>query len=178
MASAGKGEATKTAAAGLNNIASGQSLVNQGQNIANSEVNTSGGLSPLVSRQLANEQGQIGKTYSTAAQTANRGLSMRGMGVAPSGLSASITNTGINNEGIAKTGAVGGAFGTQNQLNNTALTQPINALNADTGAVKASSDADTAEASIPSTAGNILTGLSGLSGMAKNISGFQMPKFG
>ena len=175
MASAGKGEATKTAAAGLNNIASGQSLVNQGQNIANSEVNTSGGLSPLVSRQLANEQGTIGKTYANASQAANRGLSQRGMGVAPSGLSASITNTGINNSGAAQTGAVGNAFGTQNSINNSALAQPISALNAGTGAVKASTDANTAESQIPSMAGNIFSGLSGLSGIAKNISGFKMP---
>jgi hypothetical protein len=175
MASAGKGAATKTSAAGLNNVNTAAGLENQGQNIASSEINTSGGLSPLVARQLANEQGAIGKTYSTAAQAANRGLSQRGMGVAPSGLSASITNTGINNAGTAETGATGNAFGTQNALNNSALTQPINALNAGTGAVKASTDANVAESQIPSMAGNIFSGLSGLSGIAKNISGFKMP---
>ena len=171
MATAGKGEQTRTAAAGLNNITTGQNLVKQGQNVANSEINTNGGLSPLVSKQLSNEQGMIGKTYQTAAQAANRGLSQRGMGVAPSGLSASITNSGINNMGQAQTGAVGNAFGTQNQLNNTALTQPINALNATTGATDASTKANTAESQIPSMFGNVMTGLSGLTGIANGIQG-------
>lgn len=166
MATAGKGEQTKTAKAGLNNISTGQNLENLGNKVASSEINTSGGLSPLVAKQLAEEKGMIGKTYSTAAQAADRGLSMRGMGVAPSGLSASIKNTAINNEGQAETGANGNAFGTQNQLNNTALTQPINALNATTGAIKASTDANTAEAAMPSTFGNVMTGLSGLTGLA------------
>ena len=166
MATAGKSEATKTAAAGLNNVAAGQNLQNLGTKIAGSEINLNGGLSPLVAKQLADEKGQIAKTYSTAAGAADRGLSQRGMGVAPSGLSASIKNSAINNEGEAETGATGGAFGTQNQINNTALAQPTAALNATNNAVKASTDANTAEASIPSTFSNVMSGLSGLAGLA------------
>ena len=49
--------------AGENNIASGQGILGNATNVANSEVNTSGGLSPLVGKQLANEEGQIGKAY-------------------------------------------------------------------------------------------------------------------
>lgn len=168
MATAGKGQQIKTTAAGLNDITSGQNLVNEGQNIANSEINTSGGLSPLVSKQLANESGMIGKTYQSAGQAAQRGLSQRGMGVTPSGLSASITNTGINNAGMAKTGAVGNAFATQNNLNNTALSQPISALNTTNGSVNASTGANTAASQMPTTAGNIFSGLQGLSNMAVN----------
>ena len=169
MATAGKREQTKTAAAGLNNITAGQNILGNTNKIAASEVNTNGGLSPLVSKQLANEQGMIGKTYQTASQAADRGLSQRGMGVAPSGLSASIKNTGINNAGTAQTGAVGGAFGTQNQLNNTAYNPSINAENAITGGVDASTKANTAESQIPSTFGNIMTGLSGLTGIATGL---------
>lgn len=168
----GTGNAKKTSNAGVSNIGTGQNLVNQGEDIANSEINTSGGLSPLVSRQLANEKGMIGKTYASSAQAADRGLSQRGMGVAPSGLTASIRNTGINNEGTAETGAIGNAFGTQNQLNNTALAQPTNALNATNGAVSASTGANNSVMNAPTLAGSIMGGLSGLSGVAKNVLPF------
>ena len=104
-------------------ITTGQGLENQAQNIASSEINTSGGLSPLVSKQLANNEGQIGKAYQSAAQGAERGLAQRGMSAAPSGLQASLQNSQINNAGQAKTGAIGNAFGTQNELNQTALNQ-------------------------------------------------------
>ena len=172
MATAGKSQQTKTANQALNNVSTGQGLEGQAQNLASSEMNSNGGLSPLVSKQLANEQGQIGKAYTGAAQAAQRGLSQRGMGVAPSGVSASIANTGVNNMGQAQTGAVGNAFGTQNQLNNTALQQPISALNATTGATNASTGANQALSQAPSVLGNIMGGLSGLSGVAKNVLPF------
>lgn len=147
----------------------GSNLYNQGENIANSEINTSGGLSPLVSKQLANEQGQIGKAYAGASQAQDRGLAQRGMGAAPSGLAASIKNTAVNNEGMADTGATGAAFGTQNQLNNSALSQPTNALGAQTGAINAGVNAGTALNKAGSTAGDVLSGLQGLSGIAGNV---------
>jgi len=84
------------------------------------------------------------------------------MGVAPSGLSASLLNTGINNAGLAKTGAIGSAFGEQNMLNNQALAQPISALQATTGGINAATGANQALAAMPTTAGNIFSGLQGL----------------
>jgi hypothetical protein len=96
---------------------------------------------------------------------------MRGMGSAPSGLSASLTNTGINNMGEAQTGAIGGAFGEQNQLNQTAYNPVIASENAGNGAVNASTGANTALAGMPSTAGNVFSGLSGLSGIASQAAG-------
>src|SRR6185437_3854313 len=110
---------------GNQNTTTAQGIEQQGQNIANAEVNTQGGLSPLVAKQLANEKAQIGKTYQGAATAAGKGLAMRGMGAAPTGAASSLTNTAINNAGNAETGAVGNAFGEQNQLNNTALQQPL-----------------------------------------------------
>ena len=86
----GRGALGAAAQAGQDVTKTGQDLTSQGRKIADSEINTSGGLSPLVAKQLANEQGLIGKTYSDASRAADRGLSMRGMGVAPSGLTASI----------------------------------------------------------------------------------------
>ena len=165
----GRGALGNAAQSGQTATQSGQNMVNQGQQIANSEINTNGGLSPLVSKQLASEQGNIGKTYANATQGAERGLSMRGMGVAPSGLSASIKNTGINNAGQAETGAVGNAFGTQNQLNNTALSQPINALNATNNSIGATTGAATALNKAGSTMGDVMSGLSGLAGIGANI---------
>lgn len=165
----GRGALGAATSAGQTNTTQAQGIANQGQKIADSEINTSGGLSPLVSKQLANEQGAIGKAYSTAAQGADRGLSMRGMGVAPSGLSASIKNTAINNAGQAQTGAVGNAFGTQNQLNNTALKQPLDALQVANGGVEATTNAGTALNKAGSTLGDIGAGLTGLGGIGANI---------
>lgn len=165
----GRGALGNAASAAQTNTTNAQNIGDQATKIANSEVNTNGGLSPLVAKQLANEKGQIGKTYSTAAQAADRGLSMRGMGVAPSGLSASIKNTAINNEGQAETGAVGNAFGTQNELNNTAYTQPLNAITAANGGVNATTNAGTALNKAGSTLGDIGTGLSGLAGIGANL---------
>jgi hypothetical protein len=90
------------------------------------------------------------------------------MGVGPSGLTASVENTGINNAGAARTGAIGNAFGTQNTLNNTAYAQPISALNAENGSVNASTGADTALSQMPTTAGQIFSGLQGLAGTGIN----------
>lgn len=167
----GRGALGNAATAGQNNTTQAQDIANQGRKIADSEINTNGGLSPLVSKQLANEQGAIGKAYSTAAQGADRGLSMRGMGVAPSGLSASIKNTAINNAGEAQTGAVGGAFGTQNQLNNTALEQPLNALKVANGGVDATTSAATSLNKAGSTLGDIGSGLTGLAGIGTSLFG-------
>jgi hypothetical protein len=147
----------------------GSQLYNQGEGIANSEINTSGGLSPLVAKQLSNEQGMIGKAYQGASQAQDKGLAQRGMGNAPSGLSASIKNSAINNEGMADTGATGAAFGTQNQLNNGALNQATNALGAQTGAINAETNAGSALNKAGSTAGDVLSGLQGLSGVAGNV---------
>jgi hypothetical protein len=158
----GRGALGNITQAGQTNVQTGQNLTNQGENIANSEINTNGGLSPLVSKQLANEQGQIGKAYQGASQAAERGLSQRGMGVAPSGLQSSISNTAINNQGQADTGAIGNAFGTQNNLNNTALNQPISALNATNGGINAATGAATSLNKAGSTLGDVGAGLSGL----------------
>lgn len=167
----GRGALGAAASAGQTATKTGEDLTNQGRKIADSEINTNGGLSPLVAKQLANEQGIIGKTYSDASRAADRGLSMRGMGVAPSGLSASIKNTGINNAGEAETGAVGNAFGTQNQLNNTALTQPLNALGATDNSINATTNAGTSLNKAGSTLGDIGSGLSGLAGIATSGMG-------
>ena len=174
MGTQGKGNqktAVNTGTAALNTDAG---TVGQAQNIASSEINTSGGLSPLVSKQLANEQGQIGKAYTTQAQAANRGLAQRGMGVAPSGLSASINNTAINNAGMQDTNAVGGAFGTQNQLNQTALNPVIAAEGAESNGLNASTNANTAYSNMPTTAGNIGLGLSGLANIASKAAPLAM----
>ena len=170
MSTAGRSQQQGVVKQAGQDVTTGQGLENQGQNIASSEVNTAGGLSPLVSRQLANNEGQIGKAYTSAAQGAERGLSQRGMGVAPSGLQASIQNSAINNAGQAKTGAIGNAFGTQNELNNTALAQPISALGATTGATNAATGANTALSQMPSTGANVFSGLQGLGSMAVNAS--------
>jgi hypothetical protein len=91
------------------------------------------------------------------------------MGVAPSGLQASIQNSAINNAGQAKTGAIGNAFGTQNELNNTALSQPISALNATTGGVNASTGASQALSNMPTFGGQVFSGLQGLAGTGTNF---------
>ena len=166
MSTAGRSQQQGTVGVASNNQATGQGIVNNANQVAQSEVNTNGGLSPLVSKQLANNEAQIGKAYTGATEGALRGATQRGMGIGPSGLSASIENTGINNAGQAKTGAIGNAFGTQNTLNNTAYAQPISALGAENGAIGASTGANTALNRMPTTAGNIFSGLQGLSGMA------------
>ena len=93
------------------------------------------------------------------------------MSAAPSGLQASITNSAINNAGQAKTGAIGNAFGTQNELNQTALNPAISALGATTGATNAATGANTALSQMPSTGANVFSGLQGLAGMASKSAG-------
>lgn len=145
---------------------------NQGNQITNAEVNTEGGLSPLVAKQLASEQGLIGKAYSGASQAAQRGLSMRGMGAAPSGLQSSIQNTAVNNSGVAQTGAVGNAFGTQNALNNGVLNydqgqqslyNPLNALQVANQGVGATTGAATSLNKAGSLLGDLGAGLGTIS---------------
>ena len=162
MSTAGRGNQKNVSNQATNNIGTGQGLENQGQNIASSEINTNGGLSPLVSRQLAGNESSINKAYTSAAQGAQRGLAQRGMGVAPSGLQASLQNSQIQNAGAAKTGAIGNAFNTQQELNQTALNPAISALGATTGATNAATGANQALAAMPTTAGNIFSGLQGL----------------
>jgi len=167
----GREQLASAANAGEANTKSAQNIGDITTKLAGSEVNMNGGLSPLVAKQLANEQGLIGKTYADASRAADRGLAMRGMGVAPSGLSASIRNTGINNAGQAETGAVGNAFGLQNTLNNTAYNQPLNALNVANSGVGATTGAGTALNKAGSTWGDIGSGLSGLTGIGSSLFG-------
>ena len=155
-----------------NNANAAGNIAGAATNIANSEVNTNGGLSPLVGKQLANEAGQINKAYAGAAQGAQRGLSMRGMGSAPTGLEASIRNTGINNAGQAITGATGNAFGEQSRLNNTAYAQPLSALGVGNSAAQVGGEIGKNQNQEGTIAGNIGAGLTGLSGVAKNVLPF------
>lgn len=158
---------------GNQDTSTAQGIEQQGQGIANSEINTSGGLSPLIAKQLANEKAQIGKTYQGAAQAAGKGLAMRGMGAAPTGATSSLTNTAINNAGNAETGAVGNAFGEQNQLNNTALNQPLSALNTANNSVEAATGAGTSLNHAGSTLGDIGAGLAGITGMGTGAAGWR-----
>ena len=174
MSTAGRSNQKTTVNAGTNNLNAGSGLVSGATNVANSEINTNGGLSPLVSKQLANNEAQIGKAYTGATEGALRGATQRGMGVTPSGLTASIENTGINNAGQAKTGAIGNAFGTQNTLNNTAYAQPISALGAENGAINASTGANTAYSQMPTTMGNVFSGLQSIGKIAGGAAGAAM----
>lgn len=172
---------TKTA----QNIAGQDSQVqntyrNSGDKIADSQVNTEGGLSPLVSKQLANERGLIGNTYKGATAAAQRGLSMRGMGSAPTGLQSSINNTAIQNQGVAETGAVGNAFGTQNALNQGVLNydvgqqhlyDPLRALQVSNEGVNATTEAGKALNSAGSTLGDIGSGFGTVLGAASGLKG-------
>src|SRR5208282_3669984 len=177
MSTAGRGAQEGTVKQAGQNITTGQGLENQGQNIASSEINTNGGLSPLVSKQLANNEGAIGKAYTSAAEGAQRGLSQRGMGVAPSGLQASLQNSAINAGGQAKTGAIGNAFSTQQELNQTALNPAISALGATTGATNAATGANTALSNMPTLGGQIFSGLQGLGNLG-NSAGNVMSGYG
>ena len=191
----GRGQLSSASNAGQQNTQQAQGIASQdqgiqngyrnsGDQIVNSQTNTQGGLSPLVSKQLANEQGMIGKAYSTAATAANKGLAQRGMGAAPSGLTASINNSAINNAGQAQTGAVGNAFGTQNQLNQGSLGydvgqqsqyNPLNALQVANQGVNATTGAASALNKAGSTLGDVGTGLgtiAGLAGSVKGLGGF------
>lgn len=187
----GRGQLSSATNAGVANTKQAQGIATQdqgiqngyrnaGDQIINSQTNTNGGLSPLVEKQLANEQGLIGKSYANASQAANRGLTQRGMGVAPSGLSASITNTGINNGQTAQTQAVGNAFGTQNQLNQgslgydvgqQSLYNPLSAIQVANQGVGATTGAGSALNKAGSTLGDIGSGLGTLAGLATSVKG-------
>ena len=171
MSTAGRSNQQNTVKQAGQDVTTGQGLENQAQNLASADMNLNGGLSPLVSRQLAGNEAAIGKSYASAAQGAQRGLAQRGMSAAPSGLQASITNSAVNNAGQAKTGAIGNAFGTQNELNQTALNPAISALGATTGATNAATGANTALSQMPSTGANVFSGLQGLAGMASKSAG-------
>ena len=171
MSTAGRSQQQGVVKQAGQGITTGQGLENQAQNVASQSINTNGGLSPLVSKALANNEGQIGKAYQSAAQGAERGLSQRGMGVAPSGMQASLQNSAINAGGQAKTGAIGNAFNTQQELNQTALNPAISALGATTGATNAATGANTALSQMPSTGANVFSGLQGLAGMASKSAG-------
>jgi hypothetical protein len=143
---------------------------NQGAGIVNSEVNTSGGLSPLVGKQLASQQGLAGKNFQNNAAAAQRGLAARGMGAAPTGQSASIANTATQNAGQADTQLAGNAFGTQNQLNQNALgylqgqQQIYNPVAANSALIQGGAT----QGQMGSTFGNVLGGLSNLGSSAVN----------
>jgi len=158
-------------------VTTGQGLENQAQNLASADMNLNGGLSPLVSRQLAGNESQIGKAYTSAAQGAQRGLAQRGMSAAPSGLQASITNSALNNAGQAKSGAINQAYGVQNEMNQSALNPAINALGATTGATNAATGANTALSNMPTLGGQIFSGLQGLGNLG-NSAGNVMSGYG
>lgn len=167
----GRNNLATAANQGNQNTSQAQGIANSATTLANGEVNSSGGLSPLVAKQLSNEQSMIGANYKNAAAAAQKGLTMRGMGAAPTGASSSITNTAINNANTAKTGAIGNAFATQNQLNNSAYAQPLNALQTANGGVNAATNAGTALNKAGSLGGDIFSGLSGLTGIGANLVG-------
>ena len=138
---------------------------NTGGQIVNSMVNTNGGLSPLVSKQLSNQEGMIGKTYSGLAGAGLRGLAARGMGSAPTGAASSIANTAARQTGEENTGAVGRAFGAQNDLNlaglgyeqgQQQLYDPLKAVGAGTNAYSAESNAAVNQGKLGSTLGDAM----------------------
>lgn len=159
---------------------------NQSDAAVANQMNTNGGLSPLVAKQLANQQGLTAKAYSGQAQGALKGLTARGMSAAPTGMESSIRNTAINNAGQAETGNVGNAFGTQNELNQRGiqyltgqqqLYNPLNAVEAGSQAVNATTNAGSALNKAGSTLGDIgsglttLAGLGGLKGLRTSVMG-------
>ena len=175
MSTAGRGAQGTVSKTAGQNISTAQGLENQGQQLASSELDTSGGLSPLVSRQLASNEGQINKAYTGAAQGALKGLAQRGMSAAPSGQTASLENTEIQNRGAADTGAIGNAFGTQNSLNQVALNPALAAEGVTNQSLGTATGANQALAQMPSTAANVFSGLEGLGNTAANIGkGFNL----
>jgi hypothetical protein len=85
-------------------------------------------------------------------------------------MQASLQNSAINAGGQAKTGAIGNAFNTQQELNQTALNPAISALGATTGATNAATGANTALSQMPSTGANVFSGLQGLGSLAANAT--------
>jgi hypothetical protein len=72
-----------------------------------------GGLNPYLKEQFGREKEQIGKAYGDTLAAAQKGVTARGMGVAPSGASTSMINTAGRNAGEAETGAYGDAVNHQ-----------------------------------------------------------------
>ena len=170
MSTSGRSQQKNTANAAQGNIGAGQGVLGTAQNVENASVNTNGGLSPLVSRQLAGNEADIGKSYASAAQGAQRGLAQRGMSAAPSGLQASLLNSQINNAGQAKSNAINQAFGAQQNLNLAAQQPAISALGAQSGAINSATGTNQALSNMPTLGGQIFSGLQGLGGMANNAS--------
>lgn len=89
---------------------------NNGNLAANKLFNlpANGGLNPYLKEQFGQEKEQIGKAYGDTVAAAQKGLTQRGMAVAPGGASTSMINTAGRNAGEAETGAYGDAV--KNQL--------------------------------------------------------------
>jgi hypothetical protein len=105
---------------------------------------------------------------------------MRGMGAAPTGLTSSIDNTAINNAGTAQTGAVGKAFGTQNELNNGVLGydvgqqklyDPLRAIEAGNQSIDSTTKASDSLNKAGSTLGDIGSGIGTVLGAATGLKG-------
>lgn len=157
---------------------------NAGDSLMNSMTSTNGGLSTGLRKQLANEQGQTGQVYQRVAQAGLKGLAARGMGAAPTGAASSIANTAGNEAAGAQTGEIGNAYGQQNQLNlaganynqgQEQIFNPLNAVQAGSGAVNAATNAGQAVNKAGSTLGDIGSGLGTLASLAspfKAMGGF------
>lgn len=169
-------------AAGLANSDAGiqTGYRSKGDALMNSMTSTNGGLSSGLSKQLANEQGQTGQAYQRVAQAGLRGMAARGMGGAPTGQAASIANTAGNQTAQAQTGEIGNAFGQQQQLNLAGanydqgaqqLYNPLNAIQAGSGAVNAATGAGQAVNKAGSTMGDIASGLGTLGSLGSSIVG-------
>lgn len=153
---------------------------NSGDSLMNSMTNSTGGLSTGLRKQLANEQGQTGQVYQRVAQAGLKGLAARGMGAAPTGAASSIANTAGNQAAGAQTGEIGNAYGQQNELNlagvnyaqgQQQLYNPLNAVQAGSGAVNAATNAGQAVNKAGSTLGDIGAGLGTLGSLATTVSG-------
>lgn len=153
---------------------------NTGDQLMNSMTSTNGGLSTGLRKQLANEQGQTGQVYQRVAQAGLKGLAARGMGAAPTGAASSIANTAGNQAAGAQTGEIGNAYGEQNQLNlaganynqgQQQIYNPLNAVQAGSGAVNAATNAGQAVNKAGSTLGDIGAGLGTLGSLATTVSG-------
>lgn len=153
---------------------------NAGDKLMGSMTSTGGGLSSGLSKQLANEEGQTGQAYQRTAQAGLRGIAARGMGGAPTGAAASVANTAGNQTAGAQTGEIGNAFGEQNQLNlaganydvgQQALYNPLNAIQAGSGAVTAASNAGIGLSKAGSTLGDIGSGLGTIASLGTSLTG-------
>lgn len=152
----------------------------KGDSLMDSMTSTNGGLSSGLSKQLANQEGQTGQAYQRTAQAGLRGIAARGMGGAPTGAAASVANTAGNQTAGAQTGEIGNAFGEQNQLNLAGanydqgaqqIYNPLNAIQAGSGAVDAATKAGQASNTAGSTLGDIGSGLGTVAGLGSSLIG-------